>query len=133
MNLSLESNQYIYNRFTMSNTYVDLSTEIRAELKRALTQTIVEFCSKDIRPMEIISGEGFVRLIQHVASIAATYGNINMSTILPSPTTISRNMAKVKNDLHQKLFPIIEKVMENGECSATTDMWTEDYIRKNLS
>lgn len=113
-----------------SNNYVNLTTETKGELKRALTKTIVEFCAKDIRPMEIVSGKGFMRLVQHIMSIGATYGNIDISTILPHPTTVSRNVAKVKKEIHQKIFPIIEKAMEKGECSATTDMWTEDYKKK---
>lgn len=55
-----------------------------------------------------------------------------MSAVLPHPTTISRNVTKVKKDLHQKIFPMVEKAMQNGECSATTDMWTEDYKKKSF-
>ena len=113
----------------MSNNFVNLNTEIKAELKRAMTKTIVEFCAKDIRPMEIIKGKGFVQLVQHIISIGATY--VNMS-ILPHPTTISRNIAEVKKDLHQKMFRMIEKALQNGECSATTDMWTEDYKKNSF-
>lgn len=113
----------------MSN-YINITAELAAEIKRALTKTIVEFCAKDIRPMEIIAGKGFVRLAQHLVSIGATFGNVGIKTILPHPTTISRNVAKVKEELHQQMFPIIEKAIENGECSATTDMWTEDYKKR---
>ncbi len=115
----------------MSN-YINLTAETAAEIKRALTKTIVQFCAKDIRPMEIISGKGFSKLAQHLISIGATFGNAEIKTILPHPTTISRNVAKVKEELHRKMFPIVEKAMKDGECSATTDMWTEDYKKRSF-
>lgn len=114
----------------MSSNYINLTSEKTAELKRALTKSIVEFCARDIRPFEVISGKGFLGLAQLSVSIGATYGNIDFSTILPHPTTIARNVAKVKNEIHQQIFPMVEKAMESGECSATTDMWKEDYKKR---
>lgn len=102
-------------------------TSIVTQQKKLVTQKIVQFCAKDVRPMDIISGEGFKNLAQHLVSL---YGNIDISTILPHATTISRHIAEVKAETLKRVFPIIENAMKNGECSASTDMWTE-YYKKN--
>lgn len=98
-----------------------------SQLKKDLTTKIVEFCAKDVRPMEIISGQGFTNLAQFLIELGATHGNIVISTILPHPTTVSRHVADVKKDWHAKLFPVLKKAVANDECSSTSDMWTDKY------
>lgn len=100
------------------------------EMKKLLTAKLVEFCAKDMKPFEIVSGEGFRALVQHIWSLGAFYGNRDVGDILPHPTTISRNVSSIKEKKEQQVLPVIENAMKNMECSATTDMWTETH-RKN--
>lgn len=116
----------------MSFNQIKLSTRIITEQKKYMTTKIVGFCAKDVRPMEIVSGEGFKSLAQHFVRVGATLGNIDISTILPHPTTISRHVADLKKESLKKLFPIIENAIVNGECSSTTDMWTDDYKKNHF-
>lgn len=114
----------------MSLAQGELLSHIITDLKKTMTQKLVEFCGKDSRPMEIITGDGFKNLAQFLVQVGAMHGNIDVATILPHPTTVSRHIVDIKRSIHEKIFPVIRKAMLNTECSATTDMWTED-LKKN--
>lgn len=108
-----------------------LPKEIINKEKKILTEKIVEFCALDVRPFEIIKGKGFINLAQHFISVGAEHGVVDVSNVLPHPTTISRNVSDVKIKKHAELFPIIEKAMQNGECAATSDGWCDDHKKNN--
>lgn len=108
-----------------------LPKEILNKEKKIITEKIVEFCALDVRPFEIIKGKGFVNLVQYFISVGARYGEVDVTTILPHPTTISRNVSDVKTKKHEELFPIIQKAIKNGECAATSDGWCDDYKKNN--
>ncbi len=110
----------------------ELESRTKTGIKKALTVKLVEFCGKDVRPMEIISGGGFKSLAQFLISVGAEHGNIDISTILPHPTTVSRHIVDVKKSVNDKIFPIICNAMINSECSATTDMWTDDFKKRSF-
>lgn len=116
----------------MSISRAELQSKTKSNLKRTLTSKIVEFCGKDVRPMEVISGDGFKNLAQCLVEIGAKHGNIDVKTILPHPTTVSRHIIDVKNALHEELFSMIRNAMLNSECSATTDMWTDDFKKNSF-
>lgn len=111
----------------MSLLPVELPTKIKTEIKKTLTKKLVEFCGNDNRPMEIVSGEGFQNLAQFLVEMGAKHGHIDVSTILPHPTTISRHIGDVKKTLNEQIFPNIQNAIINYECSATTDMWTDKF------
>ncbi|KAG4067136.1 hypothetical protein HA402_000127 [Bradysia odoriphaga] len=108
-----------------------LPKEILNKEKKVLTAKIVEFCALDIRPFEIIKGKGFINLAQHFISVGAEHGVIDVSNVLPHPTTISRNVSDVKLKKHTELLPIVEKALKNGECAATSDGWCDDHKKNN--
>ena len=101
--------------------------EIPAVVKEATSKKLINLVCKDIRPFEIITGQGFKEFAQEMINIDATYGTVSVDNLLPHPTTLSRNVVKkaesVKNDLSLKLKFIFE--MTGG--AFTTDMWTDDY------
>ncbi|KAG4073225.1 hypothetical protein HA402_013485 [Bradysia odoriphaga] len=103
-----------------------------AALKKIITAKSVEFCAKDMKPFEIVAGEGFRSLIQHTWSLGAFYGNKDVGCILPHPTTISRNVSSIKEQKEQQILPVIENAIKNMECSATTDMWTETHRQNHF-
>lgn len=105
-----------------------------AALKKLMTKKLVEFCAKDMRPFEIVEGEGFRQLVQFIWSVGAMHGNeiTNVTSILPHPTTVSRNVATIKEDMMKRVVPEIKNSMEAGECSASTDMWTDDHKKNHF-
>lgn len=103
-----------------------------AALKKLITTKLVEFCARDIKPFEIVAGEGFRALMQLIWSLGAFYGNKDVACILPHPTTISRNVKSIKKERLQQILPRIENAIENLECSASTDMWTETHKKNHF-
>lgn len=104
-----------------------------AAIKKITTQKMVQFCAQDIRPFEIVAGKGFKLVAQHFLSMGAACGDMDVSDILPHPTTISRNVQKIKRRKMETILPTIQKAMELEECSATTDMWTENRKKNHYS
>lgn len=109
-----------------------LSKEDASMEKKIITDKVVEFCATDVRPFEIIAGHGFLRLAQHFVSLGAKYGDFDVKRIIPHPTTISRHVSHVKNLKQQEIFPIIQQAIQNKECAATTDGWTEDHKKNHF-
>lgn len=107
--------------------YETLPKEIMNKEKKGTTEKLVGFCAADIRAFQAVTGVGFVNLAQHFVSVGARHGMINVSTILPHPTTVSRNVSKVRTQKLEEVFPIIQKAIENDECAGTTDGWTDNH------
>lgn len=116
----------------MSLSKVELPSKIITEVKKTMTRKLVEFCGKDTRPMEIITGDGFKNLAQFFVEVGAMHGNIDVTKVLPHPTTVSRHINDVKTNVHEEIFPVIRNAMLNNECSATTDMWTDDFKKNSF-
>ncbi|KAH7948972.1 hypothetical protein HPB49_003656 [Dermacentor silvarum] len=57
----------------------------------------------------------------------ARYGTKSAKELLPHPTTVNRKAAQVAGDLRETLRPVIKAAMEEGHCSMTVNMWTDDY------
>lgn len=110
--------------------YQTISKQIVNSEKKKTTDKLVEFCAADVRAFQTVTGKGFVSLAQHFLSVGARRGEIDVATILPHPTTVSRNIPRIKAIKLEEVHPIIQKAIENYECAATTDCWTDDH-KKN--
>jgi hypothetical protein len=92
---------------------------------------MVEFVSKDLRPLEIVNGSGFKQL-QFVVDLAAQKGQFNVHELLTTSTTISRNLnslAEIKrNDLKAK----IKTVINNIGCALTIDFWSDAHKKIDI-
>lgn len=108
------------------------SRNIDKKDKETLLQASVEMCCKDLRPFDIVSGEGFVNFAQTLVNIGVKNGNINVTDILPHPTTISRHVTETADNLRSQLVLEINKKVKEGLCAASTDMWTDDYRKKSF-
>ena len=64
---------------------------VSADVKRAFTEACAAFCSYDLRPFEIVNGNGFGVLCQCLLDIAYNSScRIKAVDVIPDPTTISR-------------------------------------------
>lgn len=59
--------------------------------------------------------------------LVARYGQIDAADLMPHPTTVSRNCLKMAESLSSELLAIILPYFNNDRCSATTDMWANDF------
>ena len=86
-------------------------------------QMLLPSCAADLRPFSSVEGIGFQHLAQTLITIGSKYGNINMTDILPSRTTVAetcRSEASVaRADL---VYQINTYVKRYGIIGVTTDM-----------
>ena len=102
-------------------------TALPASAKQDTTEKCVTLCCKDIRPYDVVAGDGFVNIVQHFVNLGAKYGRFNVKDVLPHPTTVSRNVVKTAQAMKGSVAEEIKPIIEAYGCAITTDIWTEDY------
>ena len=95
--------------------------------KDLTTKKIVNFVCKDLRPFEIIMGQGFREFAQEMINIGSIYGHLQVNDLFPHPTTVSRNIIKEAESLKTKTARILKDIFDLTGGAFTTDMWTDDY------
>lgn len=95
--------------------------------KDVTTEKIVNFVCKDLRPFEIITGQGFREFAQEMINIGSKYGYLQVDELFPHPTTISRNIIKSADFLKKKIALNLKDIFEIVGGAFTSDMWTDDY------
>lgn len=96
-------------------------------VKDITTKKMVDFVCKDLRPFEIVTGQGFKDFAQEMINIGFTYGSIQVDELLPHPTTISRNIIKDAEAIKSSLKVLLKDIFDMVGGAFTTDMWTDDY------
>lgn len=106
------------------------SSGVPLSVKQAITDKCVEFVCKDIRPFEIIAGDGFKSLAQSLISVGIKYGQVDIKDVLPHPSTVSRKLDLLAAD-HKKdvVVPVIKSCINKYGGAITTDMWTETFTQ----
>lgn len=100
------------------------------EEKKVIIDKITKFVCHDLRSFNIIKGKGFQELAQSLVSLGNRCGDIDVKDILPDPTTISRNINHVAQNLRDEVKEELRKTVYNWGGAVTLDMWTEDF-KKN--
>jgi len=88
-----------------------------------ITDDIVRFCAKDIRPFSVVEGAGFLELASELISLGAKYGNIPVKDVLLSARTLSRHVQEVVTREKQVMQEMLRKIDRFG---VTTDLWTQE-------
>ncbi|KAH8284403.1 hypothetical protein KR044_004965, partial [Drosophila immigrans] len=89
--------------------------------------------AEDCRPFSAVSGSGFMQMIQFFIKMGATYGeHVDVEDLLPDPTTVSRKVQNKANEKKMEIKDEICNVVRSGGATATLDMWTDNYIRRNF-
>lgn len=90
-----------------------------------VTDTIVHFCAKDVRPFSTTDGTCFTELATKSIVIGAKYGKIPATDVLPSGHTVWRHVDSVVAAEKSSLKDKIAKVSRFG---VKTDGWIHDAI-----
>ena len=101
-------------------------------VKQATTKKCVEMCCEDLRPYDMIAGKGFIRIAQHFVNVGAQHGKFDVNDILPHPTTVSRRVEGMAEDMRASVVADIKPIIEKYGCAITTDIWTEDYHKTSF-
>lgn len=95
--------------------------------KDVTTKKIVNLVCKDLRPFEIITGQGFREFSQEMINIGSIHGCLQVDDLFPHPTTISRNIVKNAESFKIKIANTLKDIFELVGGAFTTDLWTDDY------
>nr|AAC37217.1 transposase [Musca domestica] len=106
---------------------------VSADCKKEAIEKCAQWVVRDCRPFSAVSGSGFIDMIKFFIKVGAEYGeHVNVEELLPSPITLSR---KVTSDAKEKKALIsreIKSAVEKDGASATIDLWTDNYIKRNF-
>jgi len=101
--------------------------------KTEAVEKCTNWITEDCRPFSAVSGSGFRKLVNFFIKIGATYGeHVDVEDMLPDSTTISRRVQKIANEKKDEIKNEITKVVSSGGASATIDMWTDNYVKRNF-
>lgn len=90
------------------------NVEYQQNIKKKFTSIIVEWCAKDIKPFDMIIGNGFKKFVQEAVNVGSQYGNIDINYVLPDPRTISRNISSTYTKLIEDIRPEINTSITAG-------------------
>lgn len=108
------------------------NTKVPAKAKSEVTDGCVKLCCEDLRPFDIVSGDGFTGVAQILINIGAQYGRVDASSVLPHRQTVcdrAKGTAKTEKEI---LSTEVNKALECG-IAITTDMWTDDFNKRAYS
>lgn len=92
---------YLQSQSNQTVTTVDVDQNTKTKTTEIVTNWAIENC----RPFKIVNDTRLRHLIQHCIEIGATFGqNVNIETLVPHPTTISNNLAKLYEFHHKSFF-----------------------------
>lgn len=106
-------------------------TQLPMDVRKKVVEKCTTLCVRDLRSFETVAGDGFLSLAQYFIDVGAEYGKVNASNIVPHPTTISRNVHKIYNNVREEIVPEILMAIRNKEASVSSDMWTHDCKKIN--
>ncbi|CAF5117932.1 unnamed protein product, partial [Rotaria sp. Silwood1] len=104
-----------------------------SEKKKTLTSLIALWICQNIRPISIVEDEGFLNIIQQCLSWnGGPFNNINGNDILPSRSTITREINRQANDIRERLGVILRKGAKQECLAISPDLWS-DKFKQNSS
>lgn len=125
------SNLVKHKCYLMANTRKRSHPEVDADVesKKMCIKFATEWTIKNGRSFNIIADSGLKNMAQFFISVGAKFGeNINVESLLPHPTTISRNIGA----LYEFNFNEIKKEKVDGTkfgYGITSDIWTDDFYK----
>jgi len=103
--------------------------EVPRHEKDKLVDLCVKFCALDLRPFNVVNGQGFKKVTQALVNIGADYGRVDAESVLPHSSTISRRTSTVAEKIRQKFLPEVKQALKNESCSFDADMWSDKYTK----
>ena len=88
-----------------SSMFKFVQRQLPAQSKSEIIDKCVAMCCEDIRPFDIVSGNGFHGLAQGLINIGARYGRVDASSVLPHRQTVcdhAKKTAKEKKEILSK-------------------------------
>ena len=103
-----------------------LKSDKESKLKSELTESLVLFVALDMRPMNIINGEGFQLMANKLIEIGSKNPNIPLERVLPSDKTIANKIEPIYDRIKERLICVTKELDSIG---ITADHWTHDAMK----
>lgn len=121
---------YISSKKCGSTSEEKIETDV--ETKKKCTEKVTEWSVQNCRPFGIIEDVGLKKFAEFLIEVGAKFGaNVNLETLLPHPTTISKNITRLYKIQFENLKAEIKNVKAIGY-GLTSDIWTDDYYRTSF-
>ncbi|CAF4759463.1 unnamed protein product, partial [Rotaria sp. Silwood2] len=110
---------------TVHDFYFSLkSSPIPRKIKFSATEACTEFCALDTGTFDVVKGDGFTNLAKTLFGVCrgTRTSSIEITNLLPHPTTISRNITRLYEEYQIHLIDFCEQL--TSFC-LIADQWTE--------
>lgn len=94
--------------------------------KSSITNAAALFVAKDLRPLTVVSREGFQELAAALANIEANFGSINPKEVLQSNIKVARHAATHYESLKSA---VIEELATIDAVGVTCDLWEHESTK----
>ena len=106
---------------------VIVSSETKAQIFDAAT----EWTTKNCRPFSIIQDSGLRKLFELFVRVGAEYGRtVNIDSIIPHPSTLSRKVSELYQTESNKTKDEISNAKGLGYC-ISSDVWTDNFLKQS--
>lgn len=102
--------------------------------KKGLEHACVSFIVNDIRPMHALQGFGLAQLLSLFTMLGMKYGILSPDQcvqVLPHPTTISRKIHKMGQEMIPLLSDLMSPIYDNIGGAMTIDIWSDNYKKRS--
>lgn len=103
-------------------------------MKLSLNDSCVAFIVRDIRPMYALQGSGLADLLSIFTLIGLKFGFLapeHCSDLLPHPTTITRKIIKMADNVIPFLTDLMSPIYKNIGGGITIDIWTDNFKKRS--
>lgn len=92
-----------------------------------MPEKVVSFCCLDLRPFNVVNGEGFEELAQELINAGAAYGKLPENSVIPHHVTIAKRCTDMAEEKREALVQKLKTLLKDGTVTMTTEMWTNYY------
>ena len=103
--------------------------ELSREAKEEISNLCVKFSALDLRSYNVVKGDGFRYLAQGLIDVGADLGKVDVNTLLPHPSTVSKKTTAVAQRVRDTFLPEVKAAVKEGACDFDTDMWSDKHTK----
>ncbi|CAF2525499.1 unnamed protein product [Rotaria sp. Silwood2] len=92
---------------------------------------LTKWICRSVRPFTIVADVGLTDVLQTVLDLGKKYQDLNITDLLVTPTTISKNVHQLAERYRSLLQPILIEQAESNCLCLCPDLWTDKFRKVN--
>ncbi|KAK3921660.1 Transposable element Hobo transposase [Frankliniella fusca] len=100
---------------------------VAKSLKSALHNKLAEKCARDLSSLHSATGPGMAGVVQAAINIGSACPGARAEDVMPCANTVRNRITDLAAELRAEVMQRIKEAINDDRCSATTDMWTDEY------